>query len=101
MRNRTELHEMLCELLGSRSVYFQPPESIRINYPAIVYSRENYDNDFANDQVYQTRRKYSVTVITKDPDSDIPDRLNTFKYSRLSRHFVSEGLYHDVFDIFF
>lgn len=101
MRNRTELHEMLCDLLGSRHVYFQPPESVKIIYPAIVYSREGYDNDFANNDVYVTRRKYQITYISKNPDSDVPDRLNRFKHSRFSRRFVSENLYHDVFDIYF
>ncbi len=101
MRNRTELHEILCEILGSRHVYFQPPESVKITYPAIVYSREGYHNDFANNDVYVTRRKYQVTYISKNPDSDIPDKLNRFDYSRFSRRFVSENLYHDVFDIYF
>ncbi len=101
MRNRTELHEILCEILGSRHVYFQPPESVKIIYPAIVYSRENYDNDFANNEVYNTKRKYQVTYISKDPDSLIPDKLNRFRYARFSRRFVSENLYHDVFEISF
>ena len=39
MKTRYELHEFLCEILGSRNVYFQPPESVKMKYPAIVYER--------------------------------------------------------------
>ena len=52
MRDRIGLHEILCETLGSKNVYFQPPESVKMNYPAIVYSRSDIENDHANNQVY-------------------------------------------------
>ena len=38
-RNRPALHEKLCEILGSRNVYFDPPSNIHINYPCIIYKR--------------------------------------------------------------
>ena len=31
-----KLGKALIELLGSNNVYFQPPESIKIDYPCIV-----------------------------------------------------------------
>ena len=65
---RLELHEILCTILGSRNVYFQPPESIKMNYPAIVYGLDDIDNQYANDGVYLSHRRYSVTVIDKNPD---------------------------------
>ena len=43
-KTREELHELLVSVLGSRNVYFQPPESIRMQYPAIVYARNNMQN---------------------------------------------------------
>ena len=52
MASRLELHEALCKVLGSRNVYFQPPEDIKMNYPAIEYSRASIDNTFANNDVY-------------------------------------------------
>ena len=58
MSNRLELHEILCEVLGSRNTYFQPPESIKMNYPAIVYSRNNIDNTFADNDVYMQSYSY-------------------------------------------
>lgn len=38
MGTRLELQNKLEELLGSRHVYFQPPESVKMEYPAIKYS---------------------------------------------------------------
>ena len=38
MRPRTELHDILCAVLGSKNCYFQPPTGTQIKYPAIVYS---------------------------------------------------------------
>jgi hypothetical protein len=42
-----------------------------MNYPAIVYGLEDIENTFADDGVYLSQRKYSVTVIDEDPDSPI------------------------------
>ena len=38
MANRLDLQALLEDLLGSRNVYYQPPESVKMNYPAIVYA---------------------------------------------------------------
>ena len=34
---RNDLQKLLVEVLGSKNVYFQPPESVKMKYPAIVY----------------------------------------------------------------
>lgn len=39
-KDRIGLSKLLREILDSDNVYFQPPESLKMNYPAIVYSRE-------------------------------------------------------------
>ena len=39
MDRRLQLHEELCSVLGSRNVYFQPPETIKLTYPCIIYSK--------------------------------------------------------------
>ncbi len=101
MNNRTDLHESLCEILGSRNVYFQPPETIRMKYPAIVYSRSRFDNKHADDTVYMQSRVYSVTVIDKDPDSTIVEKMSIFPRCRFDRHYVADNLNHDVFTIYY
>ena len=56
MPSRLELQTLLEEILGSRNVYFQPPESVKMNYPAIVYSLDDIENSFANDGVYSSKK---------------------------------------------
>lgn len=101
MANRLELHEMLCDALGSRNVYFQPPASVKINYPAIVYSRDDINNNFANDGVYSQSYSYEVIVIDSDPDSTIVDAVSMLPKCRFSRHYTSDNLNHDAFIIYY
>ena len=101
MKNRLELQKVLEGVLGSRNVYFQPPESIKMHYPAIVYSRSNLNNDYADDSVYMQSHIYTVTVIDKDPDSEIVGRVSRLPTCKFSRHFTSDNLNHDVFTLFY
>ena len=89
---RLLLHEIFCEILGTRNAYFQPPESVKMNYPAIVYGLDSIENTYANDGVYLSYRKYSVTVI---------DKVATLPTCRFIRHYEKDNLNHDVFTIFF
>lgn len=99
MATRLELHELLCGKLGSRNVYFQPPASVHMKYPAIVYSRQSIDNRFADDSVYRQTRSYKITVIDKNPDSDIVDRISNIPKIKFNTHFTSDNLNHDVFTL--
>lgn len=101
MHNRLDLHELLCEVLGSRNVYYSPPESVKIKYPAIVYSRSDINNKFANDSVYKQSHVYSITVIDDDPDSEIVERMSSIPKCKFDRHFVSDNLNHDVFTLYY
>ena len=97
MPSRLELQTLLEEILGSRNVYFQPPESVKMKYPAIVYSLEDITNTFANDRVYLSKRKYLITVIDEDPDSEIVEKVSQLPTCKFNRHFESDNLNHDVF----
>ena len=97
MPRRLKLQALLEELLGSRNVYFQPPESVKMKYPAIVYGLEDIENAFANDRVYLSKRKYLITVIDEDPDSEIVEKVSQLPACRFNRHFESDNLNHDVF----
>lgn len=101
MNSRLKLHELLCEALGSKQVYFQPPETVKMKYPAIVYSRNNISNRHANDDVYIQSPSYSITVIDKNPDSDIVDKVSLLPRCRFDRHYTSDNLNHDTFTIYY
>lgn len=102
MNNRLELHEILKTIVGSSHVYFQPPESLMMVYPCIVYSLADVSINYADNIPYKNMRSYEITAITKDPDNDyIEQMLATFKYCRYNRRFVNDNLYHDVFTLYF
>ena len=98
---RLELQALLEELLGSRNVYFQPPETVRMRYPAIVYNRSRITNRFADNDVYMQDKIYTITVIDPDPDSDIPEKVSRLPRCSFDRHFTSDHLNHDVFTLYF
>ena len=101
MEHRTELQSLLEELLGSGNVYYQPPESIKMSYPAIRYSRTNFQSTFANNKGYTHKPCYELIVIDKKPDNPIINKLLDLPYCSFDRHYVSDNLNHDVFTLYF
>jgi hypothetical protein len=101
MDRRLELHEILVSILGSRSVYFQPPNNTQMQFPCITYQRDAAETKFAGNVPYLYQKRYSVTVIDRDPDSPIPDRIAALPMCSFNRFFTADGLNHDVFTLFF
>ena len=97
MGSRLELQNLLESIIGSRNVYYQPPESIKIKYPAIIYSRNDIDNNFADDIVYMQNHTYQIIVIDANPDSEIVNKISKLPMCRYNRHYTSDNLNHDVF----
>lgn len=95
------LHEIFCEILGTRNAYFQPPESVKMNYPAIVYGLDGIENTYANDGVYLSHRRYSVTVIDKNPDSEIVGKVAELPRCKFNRSYQKDNLNHYVFTLFY
>lgn len=100
-KTREDLHEILCSILGSRYVYFQPPESMKLKYPCIVYERSYIRMMRADNIIYKASKEYTVTIIDEDPDSEIPDKMLELPYCKFDRHFVSDNLNHDVFRLYY
>lgn len=101
MASRLELQTKLEELLESKNVYYQPPESRKIEYPAIVYSKSRIDNRSADDMSYLTTTCYELTVIDKRPDNEVINKLLTLPMCSFSTHFVSDNLNHDVLTLYY
>ena len=101
MTSRLELQALLEEILNSKHVYFQPPESVKMQYDAIVYSRKNLQSKYANNSIYNQRDCYEVTVIYRNPDSDIPRKISKLPLCRFDRHYNSDNLNHDVFTLYY
>lgn len=101
MASRLQLQTELEELLGSKNVYYQPPASVRMKYPSIIYSRNNIDNLHANDNVYMQSHSYELIVIDEDPDSEIVEKISRLPSCRFDRHYTTDNLNHDVFTIYY
>lgn len=99
--NRANLHSIFVELLGNNNVYFQPPASVKMKYPCIVYSKADIDNVHSNNKVYKQNRAYTVTVIDRNPDSEIAEKVSLLPYCSFDRSYASDGLNHDVFTIYY
>ena len=101
MASRLSLHETLCALLESRNVYFNPPESMKLNYPAIVYTSRKPDVKHANNALYKYMSSYELTLIDEDPDSVFVMKILQLPYCSLDRPFKSENLNHTTFTLYY
>ena len=79
MGTRLELHNKLEGFLGNKHVYYQPPASVKMEYPCIVYSKDNI----------------------KMPDNDVIYKLLRLPYCSYDRHYVSDNLNHDVLILYY
>ncbi len=98
---RIELNGILENILGSENVYYQPPESIRMNYPAIVYERDHIRHGRADNISYRTHTAYRITLVDYEPDSIVIDKLLKMPYCSHVSHNVVDNLNQDIFTIYY
>lgn len=101
MNSRLELQAMLEKLLGSRNVYFQPPSTLKMSYPAIVYSLDDIANTHANNIVYTQYDVYKITYIDKNPESPIVRKLSTLPRCTFLTWYPSDNLNHYRFKLYY
>lgn len=100
--SREELQAMLQEFLGSEHVYFQPPESIRMKYPAIIYDLYRVNQRFASDRQHIGFPGWSITIIDRNKDVDwVSKMLESFKYCSVERIYVADNLAHYAFIVYY
>jgi hypothetical protein len=99
MGQRLDLHQILLGI--TPNVYFQPPTNVRLEYPCIIYHRDFVDTKFADDHPYNHTKRYMVTVIDRDPDSELPDKVADLRMSTFDRFFTADDLNHDVYSVYF
>jgi hypothetical protein len=66
-----------------------------------VYERAKEYVGFADNIPYTRKKRYSVTVMDKNPDSVIPDRVGCLPLCAFDRHFTADNLNHDVYNLYF
>lgn len=98
---REELQTKLEKILGSRSVYYQPPNGVKMDYPAIRYSLDDIQKTNANDSSYIKRRQYQIIVIDRLPDNPAIEQLLELPGCSYERHYEADNLNHDVLTLYF
>ena len=107
MGRRLDLHHCLRDLYekvtgqsSDKKVYYQPPASVKLTYPCILYKLSEMPPTFANNLPYQIEHEYELTVIDTDPNSKLREAIAGLKHCRLSRVYESDNLHHYVFHIY-
>jgi len=101
MASRAELQALLISLLESSNVYFQPPESVKLRYPCIVYRINSVRSKHADNIPYMLKTQYELTIMTMDPDSSLPKTILELETARHERSFASDGLNHTIITLFY
>lgn len=101
MATRQELQAKLEELLGSKNVYYNPPETLKISYPAIIYYKSKIETRKANNSTYSKNTRYDITVIDRRPDNPVIDKLMELPYCSYDRPYKSDNLNHDVLSLYY
>lgn len=101
MKTADDLVLLLREMTGSNEVYFQPPESVKMTYPAIRFKLSRVDRDFANNKAYRRMNAYELILIDGDADSKWFDRIMQLPYCKFVRSYVVGNLYHFVFTLYY
>lgn len=96
---RLELHNIFLTIAGH--AYFQPPESLKLIYPCIVYERSSGDSQFADNHPYIYKTRYKATVIDADPDSKLVEQVARLPMCTHDMHFTKDNFNHDVFNVYY
>ena len=107
LQRRLELHEKFISILGTAGekesrVYFQPPNSVAMKYPAIRYEKDGASAVHADNGAYLRTQRYRVTVIDPDPDSVIAaEILSCFPLCMPDRSYRADNLNHDTLILYY
>jgi hypothetical protein len=102
MDNRLLLHDKLISLVGTSNVYFQPPTSVLISYPCVIYNIGNGEAMYSNNKLYNYTHRYDLIFIYKKPTTDIIEKvIGELPMCSLSRTYISDNLNHYAFSVYF
>ena len=100
-KTRLEFQTFLETLKGDRNVYFQPPSSVLMHYPAIRYNLSDLKNVPADNVAYLNKTAYTLIYITKNPEDPMIRTLSELQYCDFDRWYASDNLNHYVYTIFY
>lgn len=102
MGTRLQLQTLLESFLPSdRKAWFQPPSTVELSYPTILYSHDYNAVVHSNNYPYKVTKRYQLTVIDENPDSLIVDKVQALPMCSMVRKFEADELNHTIFDLYF
>jgi hypothetical protein len=99
MGQRLELQALLETIVDH--VYFQPPNSLTMEYPCIRYRLSDEKAAHADNVPYNHTKRYQLTIIDRNPDTLIPSVVRNLPRISFSRFYAAENLNHYVYDLYF
>lgn len=100
MDRRPELRDKLYEICPN--LYFQPPESVKLTYPCVIYSRVSGKSKYADNNLYSYKQAYRILVVDRNPDSELIQKIMyEFPMCSYDNHFVKDNLNHDILTLYY
>lgn len=99
-RPRIELQQLLLTM-GATEVYFQQPNNKQMQYPCILYNIDDVSTQYADNKPHRSDTRYMVTIVDRDPDSEIPQRIALLPLCSFSRFYTADNLNHFVYNLYF
>lgn len=100
MSDVSNLHQLLLSI-GGPNVYHQVPDGMTIKYPAIKYSMNKIENKHANNIVYNQDTSYTITIMSKNVDEPIIEKISKLPKCSYDRGFIQDGIYHNIFILYY
>ena len=108
MASQPEWQDILQGIIGSHqpdpkreNVFYQPPASVELVYPCIIYTLDNIHTLRADNINYMITPTYEVKIITRNPNNPyLKKMLMDISTAKFHRRFVNDGLYHDILSVY-
>lgn len=101
MDKRLSLQKELEKLAGA-NVYFQPPASVHLAYPCVIYNLAVGDIKRADDSVYSYTNRFELMFIYRKPNMEIVEKvMRAFPMCSVSRIYIADNLYHYTFNLYY
>lgn len=98
---RLKLHNLLKDIIGNKNVYYRRPEGMKMNYPCIIYDKEDITDIKADNMKYKMTDRYQIVVIDPKPDNEAIKKILAMPMSSYDRHYISDNLNHDVIILYY
>ncbi len=101
MDKRLALQKELEKLAGA-NVYFQPPASVHLAYPCVIYNLAVGDLKRADDSIYSYTNRFELMFIYRKPNMEIVEKvMRAFPMCSISRIYIADNLYHYAFNLYY